>query len=211
MVLHIERPLNLLKRAKAGEFLFGMHCSSTNEQVVETIGMAGAEFTIIGMEMEQIDLSRLETLLRVADSVGIPSMVKIRRNDPLLAIDAFNSGAHFVMAPHQLNADHVEAMIKASRFAPEGMRGLCPVARYVRYGTYPSSKAVEDTHSYPMVIPIIEDKEALDNVDEILSVPGLGIVEIGPWDLSQSLGCKNPDMSYANKETYEAIEMVAAK
>jgi 4-hydroxy-2-oxoheptanedioate aldolase len=200
-----------MEKARKGEFVLGMHCSSLNQQVVEVIGMAGADFTIIGMEMEQTDLSQLENLVRVADSAGIPSMVKIRRNDPLLAIDAFNAGAHFVMAPHQLNADHVEAMIKASRFAPEGLRGLCPVARYVRYGVDRSNKAIEGTHAYPMIIPIIEDKEAIDNIDDILEVDGLGIIEIGPWDLSQSLGCKNPDMSYGNKETWEAIEIVAAK
>jgi len=210
-MLHLDRAISLVRRARERELIFGMHCSSPCPQAVEVIGMGGADYVIIGMEIEQLDLSRLEDLVRTADGVGIPSMVKIRRNDPKLASDAFNAGAQFVMAPHITSASQLEAMITASRFAPEGARGLCPVARYVAYGMMPTAKAIEATHAYPMIIPIIEDREAIDNIDEILRIEETSIIEIGPWDLSLSLGCKNPDLSYGNRETWEAIELVAAR
>jgi 4-hydroxy-2-oxoheptanedioate aldolase len=191
--------------------LLGAHASSMSAQAIEVAGYAGLDYVILGMEVESLDLGKLEDLLRAAEAVGLVSTVKLRRSDPDLAADVFNAGAQFVMAPHITSADKLQEIIHASRFTPDGRRGACPVARYVGYGAYPMSRAVEATRSYGMVVPIIEDKEALDHLDEILSVDGIDIIEIGPYDLSLSLRVKTPEKTYGNPETMEAIQMISAK
>lgn len=180
-------------------------------QAVEVAGFAGLDYVILGMEVESLDLGKLEDLLRAAELSGLVSMVKLRRSEPEMAADVFNAGAQFVMAPHITRAEQLHQLIHASRFTPDGLRGACPVARYVGYGAYPIAHAVEATRAYGMVIPIIEDKEALDNLDEILSVEGVDIIEIGPYDLSLSLRCKSPELIYGNPETMEAVKFIAAK
>jgi 4-hydroxy-2-oxoheptanedioate aldolase len=210
-VLELDRAIDLIRRAREGRMLLGAHSSSMSAQAVEVAGFAGLDYIILGMEVESLDLGKLEDLLRAAERVGLVSTVKLRRSDPAMAADVFNAGAQFVMAPHITSAEQLQELIHASRFTPDGLRGACPVARYVGYGAYPMSHAVEATRKYGMVIPIIEDKEALDHLDEILSVDGIDIIEIGPYDLSLSLRCKSPELTYGNPETMEAIKMVAAK
>jgi 4-hydroxy-2-oxoheptanedioate aldolase len=210
-VLNLDRAIDFVRRARDGHLLFGCHSSSLSAQAIEVAGFAGLDYVILGMEVESLDLGKLEDLLRAAERVGLVTTVKLRRSSPELAADVLNAGAQFVMAPHITSADELHKMIHASRFAPDGLRGVCPVARYVEYGALPLSRALEATRSYGMVIPIIEDVEALDNVDEIMSVDGVDIIEIGPYDLSLSLRCKKPELTYANPETMEAIQMVAAK
>ncbi len=202
---------SLLTRASRGQLLMGMHCSTMSAQAVELAGLANLDYVILGTEVEQVDPSRLEDLVRTADGAGLASIIKLRRNDPNLAVDAFTTGAQFVLAPHITTGEEYQRMIDASRFAPEGLRGICPVGRFVGYGTTPLRKVIEATRRYNMIIPSIEEREAVDNIDDILSVDEGGILDIGPYDLSLSLGCDAPEHMYANKETMEAIDLVAAK
>jgi 2-keto-3-deoxy-L-rhamnonate aldolase RhmA len=85
---------------------------------------------------------------------------------------------------------------------------LCPLARYNGYGISNLDEVHAMANSWRAIIPIIEDVEALDHLDEMMSSTDIDIFEVGPFDLSQSLGVKR-QLTYANPETMAALEKIA--
>jgi 4-hydroxy-2-oxoheptanedioate aldolase len=138
-------------------------------------------------------------------------IVKCRWADPKLISEAMTFGASMVMVPHVRSRQELDEAVRASRFEPVGTRGLCPVARYLGYGAISLDSAREVANSMNSVIPIIEDVEALDHLDELFASPDVDIYEIGPFDLSQSLKVSTPGKSYGNPETMQAIEKILDK
>jgi 4-hydroxy-2-oxoheptanedioate aldolase len=198
-----------VERAKSGKICFGVHHSAISPQLIEMYGYLGLDYVIIGTEVESVDRGVMENLMRAADASGIAPIVKMLRNDGLLIEEAMNYGAPLVTVPHIYTRAHLDAAVRHSRFQPRGTRGICPVARYNAYGI----RNLDETHAMAdqsrSVIAIIEDVEALDHLDEMMSSSDIDIFEVGPFDLSQSLGVRR-ELTYGNKETMAAIEKIAA-
>jgi 4-hydroxy-2-oxoheptanedioate aldolase len=173
------------------------------------MGLTGLDYVIISREVEQLDPSTMENLLRAANATQQVPMIKLRHNTPEEVVDALTAGAPMVLVPHVTTRAQLDRLVAASRFPPKGTRGLCAVARYAGFGATSLESARAYANREPSIIPIIEDKAALDNLDDIMSSPDIEIVEIGPWDLSQSLGVI-PEKSYGNPETMRAVEAVCA-
>ena len=206
-MLYLETLRAFQARARARKICFGMHVSSTSAQVVEMAGQVGLDFVIVSREIEQMDDSQTEHLLRAANASGTVPMIKLRRNDPQLVEDALNAGAPLVNVPHMRTRRELDVAVAASRFAPKGTRGLCPAARYNAFGAGDLGAARTLANEQASVIPILEDRECLDNLDELMASPDVEIFEIGPFDLSHSLGL-NPSLSYGNPETMAAVEKI---
>jgi len=196
-------------RARERQICLGMHISTASAQVVEMAGHVGLDFVIVSREVEQLDDAQTEHLLRAANASGTVPMIKLRRNDAHLIEDALNAGASLINVPHVRTRRELDAAVRASRFAPRGTRGLCPAARYNAFGAGALDHARAIANEEASVIPILEDKECLDHLDELMASPDIEIVEIGPFDLSHSLGL-NPSLSYGNPETMAAVEKICA-
>lgn len=202
----IER---FLTRVRSGRVCLGVHISSMGAQVIEMFGLLGVDFVIIGQEVEAIESSTTENLLRAAIASGTMPLVKVRRNNLELVEDALNIGAPFITLPHVTTPDELDAAVRAAKFRPVGRRAVCPTARYAAYGASTLKQATDALEGLCPVIPMIEDKEALEHIDELMRHPDVPIYEIGPFDLSQSLGLA-PDASYGNPEVLEAVEKIGA-
>ena len=207
-MLHADAASAFRARAREGKVCLGVHMSSMSPQIVELMGLLGLDFVIVSSEVESLDLSRMEDMIRAAQSAGTVPSVKIRRFDPKLVDDAMSAGAPMVMVPHVKTRAMLDEMIRASRFEPFGTRALCPVARYTGYGSRPLSESRKTANEDHTLIPILEDREALDHLDEIISCEDVDIFEIGPFDMSQSLGLARPEASYDNPETMRAVEQI---
>lgn len=202
--------LNAFKaRAREGKICFGMHISTMSAQVIEMAGQVGLDFVIISREIESLDDSQTEHLLRAANASGTVPMIKLKRQDPLLVEDALNAGAPLLNVPHVRTRKELDTLVQASRFAPKGTRGLCPAARYNAFGAGVLDNARTVANEQSSIIPILEDKECLDHLDDLMSCPDVDIFEIGPFDLSHSLGL-NPSLSYGNPGTMAAVEKICA-
>jgi len=128
--------------------------------------------------------------MRAANAARIVPIVKLAHPDPKLVSETLNYGAPLVLVPHITSTAQLEEMVAASRFAPVGSRGECPVARYTSYGIMNLDDSRDLANHAVSVIPIIEDREGLDNIEEIAAVPNVELIEIGPFDFSRSLGDK---------------------
>lgn len=198
-----------LERARSGKICFGIHHSAMSPQLCEMYGHIGVDYVIVGNEVEALDRNQMENLMRACDASGTAPIVKLLRNDGRLIEEAMNIGAPLMMVPHVNSRQELDAAVRASKFTPLGTRGLCPLARYNGYGIKNLDEVHAQTNSWRAIIPIIEDKEALDHLDEMMASPDIDIFEVGPFDLSQSLGVKR-QLTYANPETMAALEKIAA-
>jgi 2-keto-3-deoxy-L-rhamnonate aldolase RhmA len=205
-MLYAQTALAFQERVRSGAICFGVHHSAMSPQLVELYGHIGIDFLIIGMEVESLDYGRMEDLLRAADVTRTLPIVKLRRPSAELVDDVMNAGAAMVMVPHVSTRAQLDAMVRASRFAPEGIRGECPAARYNSFGAGYLPDVRRLTHEVRSIIPIIEDAAALDHLDDLMSSPDVDIFEVGPFDLSASLG--EPGLSYDSPKCMAAIERI---
>jgi len=207
-MLYRDTVVTFLERARSGRVCLGVHCSSMSPQLVELYGFAGLDFVIVGSEVEAMDNGRMEDLLRAANAARTVPIVKLRRPDPVLVSETMNYGAPLVMVPHVTSGPQLEQLVAAARFEPHGTRGECPVGRYTGYGTILLNESREAANVTSSIIPIIEDRAALDHLDEIAAVDGVDILEIGPYDLSRSLGVAG--QAYGSPVVLDAIDAIVA-
>jgi len=179
---------NLLRQILAkGEIALGMKCASS-PALVEIMGYAGLDFVAIDMEHGPLGFEIVEQMIRAAEVSQITPLVRVPRNDPSDIQHALDSGAQGVIVPHVMKRADAERVVEACRYPPQGRRGTCPRVRAGHYGLLNAKDYYAEANREVQAIILVEDPEALDRIDDILSTPGLDIVYIGLADLSQSMG-----------------------
>jgi 4-hydroxy-2-oxoheptanedioate aldolase len=156
--------------------------------VVEIIGGAGFDFVIPDEEHGAIGPERMEEMIRAADTLDVPSLVRIADNRPVTIASALDRGAHGVVVPHVSSAQAAEQVVDAAKFAPVGERGLNPSVRAGDYFRVPIEEFCERSNDAVVLVLQVEGREGLENVEPIAAVPGFDVIFVGPFDLSQSLG-----------------------
>lgn len=179
---------DLLKtRLKNGEVVIGPFVNLASGALIEIAAYAGFDFVILDTEHGPLDIGTAEDLCRVAHGVGISPIVRVRENDPPQILRALDIGAHGVQVPQICNQADGEAVVNAAKYTPLGMRGVSPYTRAARYFV-DGAKIFERLNEESMTIVHVEGVEGLENLDGIISVEGLDVIFLGPYDLSQSLG-----------------------
>lgn len=175
-----------------GEVLIGMGTFSGSQTLVEMMGIAGFDFVFIDTEHTPMFMNReLQNMIITANSVGMGTIARVKIKDDWMIRTCFEFGADGVVFPHCRCKADVEEAVSYSKFYPMGIRGSATDCRSAGYGVYPDfsfPEYVRRSNKETLVIPLAEDPEFYDNIDEILSVPGIGAVSIGPSDLALSLG-----------------------
>ena len=171
-----------------GKVVFGPFLKFTDPAIVEIIGFAGFDFAIIDAEHGPISMENAQNMIRAAESVNLTPIIRVGNNDEALILRAMDIGAQGIEIP-QINskADAVRA-VKSVKYSPQGERGVCRYVRAAKYSSMDKFKYFESANKETMIIAHIEGVEGIKNLDEILLVPGIDVVFIGPYDLSQSLG-----------------------
>lgn len=200
----------LRRRLDDGGVALGVLDTTYSPALVELFGGLGLDFVWLDLEHggpDPWDAERLEHLLRAADAAGTDLLVRLPDTDPTLVRKALDLGVRNLFLPRVTSADEVRAAVRSARFRYEdgpGDRGLAsPRAR--RWGLREDYVAREDRET--LVGTTVETREAVDAIDDILAVPELGFVFVGPLDLSVSLG--HPG-ELDHPEVREAVETVRA-
>ena len=197
---------------KRGDTLFNQFIDLPSPSVVEIIGEAGFEYVIIDGEHGPLSRYEMEMMIRAADATGIHSVVRVPLRDPNIIGAVLDWGASGVQVPHVSTAEEAQIVVKGARFNPGGERGLCPPIRGSHYFKEETKEWCERCNREQAVIPQVEGKEGLDNLEAILDVEGIDAIFLGPYDISQSLATpgdiKNPKVVGAIEN---AVEMASKK
>jgi 4-hydroxy-2-oxoheptanedioate aldolase len=179
-------------------------------EIIDMLGAAGLDFTIIDCEHGAFGIETAENLFRACDANGIAPLVRAPSADPVFVGRALDAGAAAVVVPGIATAAQAAAMVAAGRFAPEGTRGACPCVRagghYITdWRGYVGSQSRETG-----VMALVETAEGLSNIDAICATQGLLAMVIGPFDLSVSLGHQG-DYRHADVQAAIGRMLVAAE
>ena len=139
-------------------------------------------------------------MLQAISATDVTPIVRVPWNEPSIIMKMLDAGAYGVIVPLVNNRAQAEAAAEACRYPPRGIRSYGPT----RAAYYAGFDYFAHANDEVLCIPQIETVEALENLDDILSVPGIDAVYIGPMDLSISMGIA-PEMDG------EAPEYVAAR
>jgi len=149
-------------------------------------------------------------MMRAAAVSGIVPILRVDRGDPSLVRKALEIGAGGILVPHVNTAEEVEAVVRAAKFPPRGERGIGTLCFSARWGTVKPADWIRWSHEEQLIGVMIEDRRAMDYIDEIMSVEELDFVLFGSSDYSVSIGrpgeTTHPLVMDALRRTIEAAE-----
>lgn len=181
------RSNKLKAKLAAGQRVYGLINSIPAPLLVEMIGYAGFDFVIHDLEHVGVDAQTLENLIRAAECCGLTPLVRIPRTEPAAMLRALDAGAQGIVLPGVQDAQQASEAVRACRYHPLGARGISG-GRTTGFGTIALQDYMALANREVMVVPMIEDRRGVENIEAIVAVEGIDMVLEGAMDLSQSLG-----------------------
>jgi len=199
------RPNLVRQKLNAGEVVIGCFVGFPSPEVVELCGHSGYDFVLIDAEHGAITPASAYHMVLAAEATGTVPLIRVPHNEPSIILRYMDIGAAGVMVPQINSAAEARAVVQAVKYHPQGNRGLAPT-RAASYGFGATlSEYTEISNRETIVIAQIENIVGVEKVPEILDVPGIDVLLIGPSDLAQSLGYPG---QLGHPEVLEAIERI---
>ncbi len=178
--------MNLRARLKDGAPLVGTFLGVPAPEMVEVLALAGFDAVVIDCEHGPFSEHAIAPMILAARSHGVHALVRVRTDDPSLIGVALDQGADGVLVPQIDSAAAAARAIDAARFAPTGRRGVNP---YVRAAGFTGDRTwASRADGSSAVLLMVEGPAGIAALPEILELPGLDGVMVGPVDLSHALG-----------------------
>jgi 2-dehydro-3-deoxyglucarate aldolase len=180
--------INLREKLRSGEVVIGSWINSGSPIIAELMASHPFDFLCVDVEHSAVDLPQTQQLFQAIAS-GNPdcaAFVRLHGVDYSFAKRYMDSGARGVIAPLVRTKEEAELIVEAVKYPPMGNRGV-GFCRGNRYGLDLQGE-FDRANDVSVVGVQIEHIDAVDNIEEILSVPGVDAAFIGPYDLSASMG-----------------------
>lgn len=192
---------NTMKRKLgAGQPVFGSMITFPSPAVVEMLGYLGYDWVLIDNEHGSITVDLAEDMIRAAEYSGAAPIVRPVGNRPEIIAPFLDRGAWGVQVPHINTAAEARAAVAAVKYYPEGERGLFSGGRPAEYGFRSTTPDyVADANRNTLVCLMLEEVEAIENIPELVEVPGVDVYFVGAGDLSQSMG-------YPGQQTHPEVQ-----
>ena len=169
----------------------------------EIMAHAGFDWVCVDMQHGLIDYAQMVQMLQGISSAQTVPLVRVPRNEPGIIGKSLDAGAWGIIVPMVNSKEEAEAAVSACRYAPLGIRSYGPLrANYSAGFDY-----FDRANRQVACIVMVETRVAVDNVEEIVSVPGVDAVYVGPADLSVTLGL-SPAPDHAERSFTDALERV---
>ena len=177
-----------------GGTLIGLWASIPSALTAEATAAAGPDYVVVDHQHGAVGPTEMTHMLIAIQAGGAPPLVRVARNEAFVIGNALDLGAHGVIVPMVETAEQAAHAVAACRYATDGIRS---------FGALRDPAPGEA----PVCLVMIETRTGLENVDEIVRVPGLDGIYIGPSDLALSLGLQ-PTLTLEHPPVLEAIERV---
>ena len=195
----------LRARWATGETTFGAWLAIPSSATAETAARAGFEYVCVDGQHGVTDYQVAVSMIQAVVLGGSTPIARVPWNEPGVIGKMLDAGAYGIVVPMVNSAAEAEAVVRACRYAPDGTRSFGPVLVSMRDRAYTTN-----ANSDVATIPMIETVEALKNIDEILSVPGVDAIYMGPADLSLSLGLPPGNNDDRSEFTDALLQITAA-
>ena len=169
----------------------------------EVMAHQGFDSLTVDMQHGVVDYQAAVGMLQAISTTPVMPLARVPWNDPALLMKILDAGVYGVICPMINTPTEAEALVQACKYPPRGYRSWGPVRASIYAGTDYGDRANDDI----VVMPMIETAVALKNLDEILKVPGIDAVYVGPSDLSLALGLK-PRLDQTDSPVVEAQQRI---
>ena len=157
-------------------------------EVAKILAAAGFHWAFIDTEHGGFDLETVQDICRTSVMVGLSPIVRVADLQYSLVARALDCGAQGVIFPRVESVELLERAVSWTKFPPVGVRGYGLAATQTDYEKVTMPQVIEHMNANTMVVMQIESQLAFDRREELLAVPGIDTVMVGPADLSISLG-----------------------
>ncbi|KAH7324275.1 HpcH/HpaI aldolase [Stachybotrys elegans] len=200
---------NLVKKVMLENKLatsFGLRlCFSTEIPLVAK--RAGYSALLLNLEHTAIGIETVREISVACLNVGITPMVVVPTCEPQWISRCLDGGCQAIIVPHVDTVEAAQTCVNAAKYPPLGRRSLTMVQPLLQYATHiPPTTVAEIVNDAVLIMPMIETREGMKNVEAIAAVPGLDALLIGCADLSMELGITG---QYDKEEFHEAIDKIA--
>ncbi len=173
-------------KLKAGNTAIGVRMDFTSPHIAENLTGLGFDFVYFDLEHGPSSEESCQEMIRAAELAGLTPIVRVPNSDHGITNRFLDSGAMGIIFPHCKTKQDAEAAVRAVKYPPEGERGAG--GRSMNLSGMPVADYIREANRETMVIAMIEEMEALDNLHDILTVEGLDVLWIGRLDFSISSG-----------------------
>lgn len=173
-------------RVRNGETLIGIWSSLCSNMVAEILGLTGYDWVLLDAEHSPNDPIDLFGQLQALNGSPSEPIIRPPWNDQVLIKRSMDIGFKSLIVPFVQTKEEAEAAVSATRYPPQGLRGIAASTRASRYGT--DTDYWQRINEEVTLIVQVESQTTLDNLDAICSVPEVDCLFVGPNDLAASLG-----------------------
>jgi 4-hydroxy-2-oxoheptanedioate aldolase len=185
MHLELEKAKKFKAQLRAGESCFGVQIGLNDPAIAEIFGRAGFDWIVVDTEHSSNNPMTVQAMLQAAAHTGAIVIGRPQRLDPDEVRRLLDVGSQGILCPFINGADEARRLVQACRYPPAGIRGYGPRRAGV-YG-FDEEEYFTNANQALSCLVIIESRDAIENIDEIVGVDGIDGVVIGPMDLSISL------------------------
>ena len=165
--------------------------------------MANQSWDSLTLDMQHgvIDYSHAISMLQAISTTSVVPLVRVNWNEPGQIMKILDAGAYGIICPMVSNRKEAENFIQSCMYPPKGYRSYGPIRGLI----YGGADYADEANNEILKFAMIETKESLDNLDEIMQTPGLDGIYIGPADLSLALGEKPSFDKPEGDPVYEVV------
>ncbi len=172
----------------------------------ETMAHQGFDSLTIDLQHGVVDYKDMVTMLQAISTTATMPLVRVPWLEPGAIMKTLDAGAYGIICPMISTRAEAQQLVAYTHYPPHGARSMGP-ARGTLYG---GPDYAANANSTIVAFAMIETAEAVENIDQILSVEGLDAIYIGPSDLSLALGCK-PSFDALEPKAAQAVDHVLAR
>lgn len=200
--------MNLVKqKLQQGQKTVGGFLQTLSPVAAEIMSQSGFDWLIVDLEHAPGDFANLQSQLQAMNGSAVIPFARAPWNNEVAIKRILDTGVLGVLIPYVNTRAEAEAAVAACKYPPEGVRGVAGSPRAAGY-TRNAMSYLNSANAEIIVMIAVETAEAVDNLDEILSVAGLDGIFIGPMDLASSMGhLGNP----THPEAQEQIAIIENK
>lgn len=169
----------------------GTFFKSKSPSLAESLGTSPLDFLVVDRQHTSADLETVEEIVRAADVVDLPVVVRMATTEFDFVNSILDAGARALMVPQVEEPDSVRTVVEAARY--DEKRSLSMGTRAGGFGARDREEYFEWTHQRLGIVPQIESESAVERAGEIAEVSGVTALMIGPTDLSLSFGVPKGD------------------
>lgn len=199
------RENTLKRRLQAGEATVGSWLSVAHPTIAEVMGQAGFDWLIIDMEHGIVGLEAIQNLIIATETTPAVPLVRVPWNEPVIIKQVLEAGPMGLMIPQVTSAQEAQAAVRSASYPPRGIRGI-GCQRAAGFGAC-FDEYLRRANDDMLIGVQIEHSKAVENIDEIVRVPGVNLVFVGANDLSASMGLLGEPK---HPKVQEAIQTVLA-